>query len=246
VIHASLDSTWVISGQPGPLLARCQLLLAWRVVKATSPAAPRWQRLEHDERRNQILACARRLFSERSYSAVSTSEIAREAGIARGLLHHYFGTKRDLYLEVVRSMMRTPSNPVPLQSPGRGVEVVIDESVDRWLTMLERNSGTWLAAIGARGLGHDPEVEAIMDEAREHAADRLIEALQTYEASQAPAELRAAIRAYSGFAEAASVQWLRYGRLTREQTHAMLVQGFLSIVRDVVTAVQRVQTGVHR
>ncbi len=60
----------------------------------------------------------------------------------------------------------------------------------------------------AAGLGRDPEVEAILDEAREQAADRLIEALQTYEAAQAPDELRATIRAYSGFAEAASVEWL--------------------------------------
>src|SRR5437764_9329174 len=137
-----------------------------------SAPAPRWQRLEHDERRRQILACARRLFSERNYASVSTSEIAKQAGVARGLLHHYFGTKRDLYLEVVRSLMRTPSNPVPLQSPGRGIATIIDESVDRWLTMLERNRGTWLAAVGARGLGSDPEVEAILDHAREQAADR--------------------------------------------------------------------------
>lgn len=205
---------------------------------ATSPA-PRWQRLDHDERRRQILACARRLFSERNYAAVSTSEIAREAGVARGLLHHYFGTKRDLYLEVVRTLVRMPSNPVPLQNSGHGIEVVIDESVERWLTMIERNRGTWLAAIGARGLGRDAEVEAILDEARERAADRLIEALQTHEASQAPAELRATIRAYSGFAEAASVEWLQRGRLSREQVHALLVQGFLSIVRDVLPAVGR-------
>ena len=207
-------------------------------MKATSPA-PRWQRLEHDERRQQILDCARKLFSERNYAAVSTTDIAREAGVARGLLHHYFGTKHDLYLEVVRTLMRMPSNPVPLQSPGRGLDVVIDESVDRWLQMLERNRGTWLAAIGAGGLGRDPEAEAIMEEARERAADRLIEALQTYEASQAPPELRAAVRAYSGFAEAASIQWLERGRLTREQTKALLVQGFMSIVRDVLPAVQR-------
>jgi AcrR family transcriptional regulator len=206
---------------------------------ATS-SAPRWQRLEHDERRGQILTCARRLFSERPFAAVSTSDIAREAGIARGLLHHYFGTKRDLYLEVVGSLMRVPSNPVPLQSPGHGLEAVIDESVERWLQLLERNRGTWLAAIGARGLGRDPEVEAIMDEARERAADRLIESLQTYEAAQAPPELRAAIRAYSGFAEAASVEWLERGRLTREQTQVLLVHGFLSIIRDVVPAVQSV------
>jgi AcrR family transcriptional regulator len=204
---------------------------------ATAPA-PRWQRLDHDERRGQILACARRLFSERNYDAVSTTDIAREAGVARGLLHHYFGTKRDLYLEVVQSLMRMPSNPVPLQNPGRGLQVVIEESVDRWLLMLERNRETWLATMGPRGLGRDPEVEAILDEAREQAADRLIEALQTYEAAQAPDELRATIRAYSGFAEAASVEWLLRERLTREQTKALMVQGFLSIVNDVLPAVE--------
>src|SRR5438270_872370 len=197
---------------------------------ATAPT-PRWQRLEYDERRAQILACARRLFSERNYTAVSTAEIAREAGVARGLLHHYFGTKRELFLEVVRTLVRMPSNPVPLQSPGRGIEIVIAESVDRWMQMLERNRGMWLAAIGGGGLGRDPEVEAILDHAREQAADRLIEALQYYQASEAPPELRAVIRAYSGFAEAASVEWLERGRLSREQTKAVLVRGFLTIVR---------------
>jgi AcrR family transcriptional regulator len=201
-------------------------------------AAPRWQRLDHDERRAQILACARRLFSERNYDAVSTTDIAREAGVARGLLHHYFGTKRDLYLEVVRELMRMPSNPVPLQAPGPGLEVVIEQSVERWLVMLERNRETWLAAIGSRGLGRDPEVEAILEEAREQAADRLIEALQTYEAAQAPDELRATIRAYSGYAEAASIEWLLRRRLTRAQVKVLLVEGFLAIVREVLPAVR--------
>jgi AcrR family transcriptional regulator len=205
---------------------------------ATS-TAPRWHRLDHDERRRQILACARRLFSERHYAAVSTTDIARAAGVARGLLHHYFGTKRDLYLEVVRSMMRTPSTPVPLQQGGQSIEAIIDAGVDRWLTMLERNRGTWLALIGGRGLGTDPDVEAILEAAREQAADRLIEALRSHEASAAPPHLRALIRAYSGFAEAASVEWLQRGRLTRAQIHAALVQGFLSIVADVLSAVER-------
>lgn len=206
---------------------------------AQPSSAPRWQRLEHDERRAQILACARRLFSERNYDAVSTTDIAREAGVARGLLHHYFGTKRELYLEVVRTLMHMPSNPVPLQAPGRGLDVVIEQSVERWLVMLERNRETWLAAIASRGLSRDPELEAILEEAREQAADRLIEALQTYEAAQAPDELRATVRAYSGFAEAASVEWLLRGRLTRAETKALLIQGFLSIVREVLPAVEK-------
>ena len=212
------------------------------MVSRTASRSPRWQRRGPHRRRQEILEAARKLFSERSYASVSTTEIAREAGIARGLLNHYFGTKRDLYLEVVRGMMRLPPNPIPLQEGGPGLEIVIEQSVERWLTMLERNRGTWLAAIGARGPGHDPELEAILEQAREQAADRLIEALRRYEAAEAPPELRAAIRAYSGFAEAASVQWLEYDRLTREQIHALLVEGFLSIVRDVVPAIQRRST----
>jgi AcrR family transcriptional regulator len=206
---------------------------------ATAPG-PRWQRLEHDERRAQILACARRLFSERSYAAVSTSEIANEAGIARGLLHHYFGTKRDLYLEVVRSLVRMPSSPVPMQSSGSDLRPIIEESVARWLTMLERNRGTWIAAIGMLGHGRDPEVEEILDEAREQAVDRLVEAVRPIEGSSAPNELRAVIRSYSGFAEAASLEWLLRERLSREQVQTLLVEGFLTLVQHVLPAVERV------
>ncbi len=209
---------------------------------ATSPG-PRWQRLDHDERRGQILSCARRLFSERNYATVSTSDIAREAGVARGLLHHYFGTKRDLYLEVVRSLLRMPSGPVPLQSADRSLESVISDSVERWMEMLERNRGTWLAVLGAQGLGSDPEVEAILDDAREQTADRLIAALRVGEDSEPCPELRAVIRAYSGLAEATSVEWLQRRRLTREQAHTLLVQGFLSIVRDVLPAVEAADAG---
>lgn len=203
---------------------------------SASPAR-RWQRLERDERREQILACARKLFSARNYASVSTGDIANAAGVARGLLHHYFGTKRELYLEVVRELMQTPSSPVPLPAEGRGLEAVLDESVQRWLTMLERNRGTWLAAIGAGGLGRDREVEAIMEEAREHAADRLIEALQAAGGPPETPALRAVVRSYSGLAEAASVQWLEQRRLSREQIRTLLVQAFLSIVRQVVPAV---------
>ncbi len=124
---------------------------------ATAPG-PRWQRLEHDERRAQILACARRLFSERSYAAVSTSEIASEAGVARGLLHHYFGTKRELYLEVVRTLVRMPSNPVPLQSPGRDLAVdhrgerraLADDARAQPRHLARRDRGCWATAATPR------------------------------------------------------------------------------------------------
>ncbi len=201
---------------------------------SASPA-PRWQRLEHDARRGQILQVARRLFSARNYASVSTSEIAREAGVARGLLHHYFGTKRELYLEVVRAMMRMPPGPMPADRPGEGLRPAIAASVERWLGLLERNRGTWLAMIGAGGLGRDAEVEAILESAREQAADRLLAVVcRERRIDVPPPPLRAAVRAYGGFAEAASVQWLERERLDRAQVQLLLVEGFLAIAGPVL------------
>lgn len=185
-------------------------------LRAAPPSAP------GDERRSQILAAGRRLFSERGFSSVSTTEIAAEAGVARGLLNHYFGTKRGLYLEVVREMVRFRSQPVPEYVNGATPQDRLDESIERWLEMVSRNREAWLAAVGAEGLGRDPEVEAVLDDAREQATARLIETLGLGPVADAPPELHAVLRAYGGMAEAATREWLERGRWSREQ-----VAGFL-------------------
>jgi AcrR family transcriptional regulator len=185
-------------------------------------ATPAGTRLEPDQRRREILAAARRLFSERGFSAVSTSEIAAEAGVARGLINHYFGTKRELYLEVVREMVRFRSQPVPEYRSGDTPESRLDESIERWLEMVERNREAWLAAVGAEGLGRDPEIEAVLDEAREEATARLIEVLGLGPAEAAPPELHAVLRAYGGMAEAATREWLERDRWSRGQVAVFL------------------------
>ena len=48
---------------------------------ATSPG-PRWQRLDHDERRGQILACARRLFSDESRVILAVSALLLTAFVS--------------------------------------------------------------------------------------------------------------------------------------------------------------------
>src|SRR6478752_927431 len=61
-------------------------------------------RLENDQRRAQILALARAAFSDRAYDDVSIDDLARAAKISKGLLYHYFPTKRDLYVAGLREI----------------------------------------------------------------------------------------------------------------------------------------------
>ncbi len=189
---------------------------------------PRWRRLEPDERREQILACAMKLFGERPYAAVSTTELAAQAGVARGLINHYFGTKRDLYLEVVRRMVTIPRFAVE-QLPDGPLEKRVTAAVDWFLEGVSRNSKAWLAATGA--IGRDPEIERILDQADETAADRVLEATGLADAP----ELRAMVRSYGGMVKSAAREWLVRKDLTRAQAHTVLTTALLALIEVAPT-----------
>ncbi|MBA2240373.1 MAG: TetR/AcrR family transcriptional regulator [Solirubrobacterales bacterium] len=52
------------------------------------------------ERRRQILDAASRVFSRRGFHACRVSDIASEAGVAHGLLYHYFRSKDEVLDEL--------------------------------------------------------------------------------------------------------------------------------------------------
>jgi AcrR family transcriptional regulator len=66
---------------------------------ATSTDAPR--RLEGDKAQ-RIIASMRTSVGTRGAAASTFDHVAREAGVSRGLLHYYFGSKERLLVEVVR------------------------------------------------------------------------------------------------------------------------------------------------
>jgi AcrR family transcriptional regulator len=53
-----------------------------------------------EERRNQILDAAARLFARKGYKGATIREIAREAGVAEGSIYNYFDSKHDLLISL--------------------------------------------------------------------------------------------------------------------------------------------------
>lgn len=58
-------------------------------------------RRTHSEREQQILEIAARSFRERGFEGVSLSDLAREAGVTRNLVYHYFPNKGALFEAVL-------------------------------------------------------------------------------------------------------------------------------------------------
>jgi AcrR family transcriptional regulator len=66
-------------------------------------STPKYSRLGPGERREQILDAANALFAERAYEEVSIEDIATSAGVTRGLVHHYFGGRKEVYCRAARA-----------------------------------------------------------------------------------------------------------------------------------------------
>jgi hypothetical protein len=86
---------------------------------------------------------------------------------------------------------------------------------------------------GAEGVGADPDVQRIIDDADDRAARLVFESLGLA-LPRRRREHVAAIRAYGGLVKAAMREWAERGSLTRDQLHALLSQTLLAIVRDVL------------
>ena len=65
---------------------------------------PKYNRLDPAQRHEQILEAANHLFAERAYDEVSVEDIAGAAGVTRGLVHHYFGGRREVYIALVERL----------------------------------------------------------------------------------------------------------------------------------------------
>ncbi len=64
----------------------------------------KYRRLDPAQRREQMLDAANDLFAERGYEEVSVEDIARAAGVTRGLVHHYFGGRTEVYIALLERL----------------------------------------------------------------------------------------------------------------------------------------------
>src|ERR1700752_318547 len=118
-------------------------------------------RLSVEERRTQLLDLGRRLFNARPYDPISIDEIAAAAGISKGLLYHYFPSKRHFYVEVVRKGAEHVQRLTAVR-PELAPADQLRASIDSFLTYVEKNAAAYGHLLRS-GVGTDPEASAIVE-----------------------------------------------------------------------------------
>ena len=183
-------------------------------------AGSAYSRLQVDERRRQLLEAGARVFTERSYDDASMAEVARAAGISKGLLYHYFPSKRDLFvatLEAAAAELREITQPDPaLPIPEQLVTVL-----DAYLSWIEAHADSYVKLLES-ATGSD-DVRSYMAQMRASTVERMVDVVVR---KGDPAAVRTALNGFLWFIDGACLDWLANRDLTRDQLRDMLATAF--------------------
>jgi TetR/AcrR family fatty acid metabolism transcriptional regulator len=119
-----------------------------------------------EDRRRRILDAAVRVFARSGYHGSRVGDIATEAGVAHGLLYHYFASKDEVLETVFRE------NFGQLLERFRAVEAADEPAPDKLEGIAKILLRTWrndpdLVTVMVREVARSPQLQAQVDEVRE-------------------------------------------------------------------------------
>lgn len=189
-------------------------------------------RLGTDERRAQLLVLGEDLFSRHPYDTLTTDVIAAAGSISKGLLFHYFGSKRGFYIATIEHVAARLLGHVELDAARAPFDAVLD-ALDRFLDFVHEHDAIYRALLRG-GLGADSQSQAIVDRVRWTTVHRVLSLLEPGHAVPTdgrPHLTAAALRIYGwvGCTEALSLAWID-GGLDRERIRTLMIESFAPVL----------------
>jgi AcrR family transcriptional regulator len=172
-------------------------------------STPAYTRLVNDERRRLLLELGAELFTRHAYDEISMAQIAREAGISKALLYHYFPSKQDYFVATLASgaeELRALVEPDPGLPPAEALMA----AVDAYLSWIDENAAAYSKLL--QSAATVPEVRELVEGVRTTTVERILEGIGTTE----PAA-RTAVRGWLWFMDGACLDWIAHRDIERQQ-----------------------------
>ena len=141
------------------------------------------------EKATRIVEAMRSSVARRGISGSTFEHVAREAGVSRGLLHYYFGTKERLLVEVVRrdAEHRIARLDEPL-GRARSADEILEALVANLEDSIQNDPGFWVLLFDLFTAGRrNPEIQREVGELFNRTRDHVVE---IFEAKQRDGALK--------------------------------------------------------
>ncbi|MCU1505651.1 MAG: TetR family transcriptional regulator [Microbacteriaceae bacterium] len=165
--------------------------------------ADRRTRLTPEKRRAQLVALGVATLVDHPLESLTIDSLSAQAGVSRGLLFYYFGSKQGLHREVVRTArdsMLHATEPLPDLAPLDRLH----DTLTRIVGFVRDHRGTFYSLVRGVASG-DLEVREVVEQARVLQAERVIEVFLELGAVDSEL-LRIALRSWVTFAQEVLVE----------------------------------------
>ena len=201
---------------------------------------PARTRLQVDVRSQQLLELGLELFGNQTYDDLSIDEIARRAGVSKGLLYHYFPSKRAFYVAAVREAARQLLEETDIDEHGTGPEpdpAGARIALRAFLEYISNRRGVYTFFLRS-GIGTDFEVADIVESTRQAFVDRLLSRLSRFGAQADDPATRLRLRGWFGYIESSSLDWVDSQDLPLESFLEILFQMSAIVFASVLHPVE--------
>ncbi|WP_410786791.1 TetR/AcrR family transcriptional regulator [Kribbella sp. C-35] len=163
-------------------------------------------RLSAEDRKKQLVKIGLMMLRDKPIHELSIDEIAGEAGISRGLLFHYFPSKRDYYLAVISAAGRRLLR-VTKPDENLAPEQQLREMLVQFVAFITRRRTAYISFVRGAAGGDDFAVK-VYDETRAGLTKRILTYLGTPEVADEP-ESREYLRihAWLSYTEDLAIEW---------------------------------------
>jgi len=193
------------------------------VKAATGAATPARRRLGPEERRAQLVQLGVDLLKDRPLDQRLVDDVIKAAGISKGLLFHYFSSKRDYQVAVVTA---AAGDLLAAIEPDESLDVLdqLRKGIDSYIDYIERNPSAYIAIV--RGAGADEALLEVFEATR----DSVVELIASKVVVEPSPLLRLAIRGWIASVEEATFLWLRDRPCSRDVLVDLLFRSALQLL----------------
>ena len=171
--------------------------------------------MSRDDRRRQLLGIGLSKLVEKPIQDLSLDEVAAEAGISRGLLFHYFPTKRDFHRACIEAAGRRILRNTRADD-SLAPDAQVAEMVRLFVEQIERRRDFYLSLVHGTGSA-DVSLVEVYDAIWAEATDRVVAALGV-----APEQARV-VHAWWAYVEDHALTWSAEPTARRTTSEAALV-----------------------
>lgn len=133
--------------------------------------------MSKEQRREELLTAARRVFAEKGFHEAKVGDIAKAAGVAKGTVYLYFEDKRSLFSELIDNLFMRLSAAILRVDTGANVAAQIKHNIRAILSVLVDDPDT-MRMLFAHAVGVDPAFSAKIESFYEGLKTLLAESLE--------------------------------------------------------------------